>query len=109
VAFEAKTALLTHYQQALGAQRMGRGLRLYSATKAATELVNRYFPDYFTPQHALTMPAKFGYEPSGIDFVVESTPLTPEEKQAFSQLIAEQRPRPPRRPTTPTSKQRATL
>jgi hypothetical protein len=57
----------------------------------------------------LTMPAKFGYEPSGIDFVVESTPLTPEEKQAFSQLIAEQRPRPPRRPTTPTSKQRATL
>lgn len=49
VAFDAKTALLTHYQQALGAQRMGRGLRLYLATKAATELVIRYFPDYSTP------------------------------------------------------------
>jgi hypothetical protein len=49
VAFEAKTALLTHYQQALGAQRMGRGLRMYLATNAATELVNRYFPDYSTP------------------------------------------------------------
>ncbi|MVN79267.1 hypothetical protein GO988_23285 [Hymenobacter sp. HMF4947] len=49
VAFEAKTALLTHYQQALGAQRMGRGLRMYLATKAATELVSRYFPDYSTP------------------------------------------------------------
>jgi hypothetical protein len=48
VAFDAKTALLTHYQQALGAQRMGRGLRMYLATKAATELVTRYFPDYFT-------------------------------------------------------------
>jgi hypothetical protein len=46
--FNAKTALLTHYQQALGAQRMGRGLRMYLATKAATELVTRYFPDYFT-------------------------------------------------------------
>jgi hypothetical protein len=49
VAFEAKTALLTHYQQALGAQRMGRGLRMYLATKAATELVTKYFPDYSTP------------------------------------------------------------
>lgn len=49
VAFEAKTALLTHYQQALGAQRMGRGLRMYLATKAATELVTRYFPDYLLP------------------------------------------------------------
>lgn len=49
VAFDAKTALLTHYQQALGAQRMGRGLRLYLATKAATELVTKYFPDYSTP------------------------------------------------------------
>lgn len=48
VAFEAKTALLTHYQQALGAQRMGRGLRMYLATKAATELVAKYFPNYFT-------------------------------------------------------------
>lgn len=48
VAFEAKTALLTHYQQALGAQRMGRGLRMYLATKEATKLVNRYFPDYPT-------------------------------------------------------------
>jgi hypothetical protein len=49
VAFEAKTALLMHYQQALGAQRMGRGLRMYLATKAATELVTKYFPDYSTP------------------------------------------------------------
>jgi hypothetical protein len=48
VAFEAKTALLTHHQQALGAQRMGRGLRMYVATKAATQLVTRYFPDYST-------------------------------------------------------------
>ncbi|WP_198173026.1 hypothetical protein [Hymenobacter ginkgonis] len=58
------------------------------------------------------MSTKLGYEPTGVDFVVESTPLTPEEKQAFSQLIAEQRqksPRPTRRPTTPTTKQRATL
>ncbi|WP_166647924.1 hypothetical protein [Hymenobacter sp. UV11] len=48
------------------------------------------------------MPTKLGYEPTGVDFVVDSTPLTPEEKQAFSQLIAEQRqqrPRPPRRST----------
>lgn len=112
VAFEAKTALLTHYQQSLGAQRMGRGLRMYLATKAATDLVTRYFPDYSTPQHALTMPTKLGHEPAGVDFVVESTPMTPEEKQAFSQLIAEQRqknPRPTRQPTTQTSKQPATL
>lgn len=58
------------------------------------------------------MPTKLGYEPTGVDFVVESTPLTPEEKHAFSQLIAEQRQkslRPTRRPPTPTNKQRATL
>jgi hypothetical protein len=58
------------------------------------------------------MPTKLGYEPTGVDFVVDSTPLTPEEKQAFSQLIAQQRqqrPRPARRTTTPTTKQRATL
>lgn len=57
------------------------------------------------------MPTKLGYEPTGVDFLVESTSLTPEEKQAFSQLIAkqQQRPRPTRRAAAPTSKQRATL
>ena len=58
------------------------------------------------------MPTKLGYEPTGVDFVVHSTPLTPEEKQAFSQLIAEQRqqrPRLARRSPAPTTKQRATL
>jgi hypothetical protein len=58
------------------------------------------------------MPTQLGYEPTGVDFVVHSTPLTPEEKQAFSQLIAEQRqqrPRPARRSTASTTKQRATL
>jgi hypothetical protein len=58
------------------------------------------------------MPSKLGYEPTGVDFVVESTPLTLEEKQVFSQLIAEQRQqslRPTHRPLTQTSKKRATL
>jgi hypothetical protein len=58
------------------------------------------------------MPTKLGYEPTGVDFVVDSTPLTPEEKQAFSQLIAEQRqqrPRPAHRSTATPAKQRATL
>jgi hypothetical protein len=58
------------------------------------------------------MPTKLGYEPAGVDFVVHSTPLTPEEKQAFSQLIAAQKQqssRPARRPTAATSKQQATV
>lgn len=58
------------------------------------------------------MPTKLGYEPTGVDFVVQSTPLTVEEKQAFSQLIAEQRrqrPRSTRRPSATTNKQQATL
>jgi hypothetical protein len=58
------------------------------------------------------MLTKLGYEPTGVDFVVDSTPLTPEEKQAFSQLIAEQRqqrPRPVRGSTAAPAKQRATL
>jgi hypothetical protein len=58
------------------------------------------------------MPKKLGYEPTGVDFVVHSTPLTSEEKQAFSQLIAEQRqqrPGPVRRPSATTAKQRVIL
>lgn len=58
------------------------------------------------------MPTKLGYEPTGVDFVVHSTPLTPEEKQAFSQLIAAQKqrlPRDTRRPTAATSKQQAAV
>lgn len=58
------------------------------------------------------MPTKIGYEPTGVDFVVHSTPLTPEEKQAFSQLIAAQKQQLPhgtRRPVAATSKQKATV
>ena len=65
-----------------------------------------------TTANALTMPTKLGYEPAGVDFVVHSTPLTPEEKQAFSQLIAAQKQQPSRatqRPTVASSKQQATV
>lgn len=58
------------------------------------------------------MPTKLGYEPAGVDFVVQSTPLTPEEKQVFSQLIASQKQQPSRatrRPAVATSKQKVTV
>ena len=46
VSFESKSALRTHYKQALGSTELG-GLRLYLGTPAATALVKQYYPDFF--------------------------------------------------------------
>ncbi len=42
VVFEAKTALITHYQQLLGAKHITKH-RMYIDTPAATQLVHQYF------------------------------------------------------------------
>ena len=43
VSFDAKSALIEHYEKTLGAKRAGRGSLMYVDTQAATKLVNRYF------------------------------------------------------------------
>lgn len=42
VAFDAKTALIKHYEQLLGATHF-RGLRMFIETKAALKLIKQYF------------------------------------------------------------------
>ena len=42
LAFDAKTALIKHYQQSLGATHF-RGLRMFIETKAALQLISKYF------------------------------------------------------------------
>jgi hypothetical protein len=42
VAFDSKTALIKHYEQTLGATRF-RGQRMFIETRAAAQLVNKYF------------------------------------------------------------------
>jgi hypothetical protein len=44
VVFDAKTALIKHYQEALYAKRLG-GLRMYLDTNAAMRLLNQYYND----------------------------------------------------------------
>lgn len=44
IVFDAKTALIKHYEETLGARHF-RGLRMFIETKAATKLVERYFKD----------------------------------------------------------------
>jgi hypothetical protein len=46
VAFDAKTALIKHYNESLGAFYIG-GQRMIIETEAAKSLVNRYYPDFF--------------------------------------------------------------
>lgn len=43
VAFHAKSVLVEHYEQTLGAYRPSRGLLMVIETKAAEKLVTRYF------------------------------------------------------------------
>lgn len=45
ISFESKTQLLGHYQQELGAARIGSSLKMFVDTIAAKRLVNYYFPD----------------------------------------------------------------
>lgn len=42
VAFDAKTVLIKHYEQTLGATHF-RGLRMYIQTNAAAKLISQYF------------------------------------------------------------------
>ena len=42
VAFDSKTALIKHYEQTLGATHF-RGQRMFIETRAATQLVAKYF------------------------------------------------------------------
>jgi hypothetical protein len=43
VVFVAKTALIRHYEQTLGARRIGGSQRMFLDTKAAARLVETYF------------------------------------------------------------------
>ena len=43
VAFEAKTELISHYEQSLGARRICDSQRMYLDEEAATKLVAKYF------------------------------------------------------------------
>ena len=43
VAFDAKTALFAHYEESLGATRLGTSQRMVIHPKAAQVLINRYF------------------------------------------------------------------
>jgi hypothetical protein len=45
VAFDAKSALIEHYQKTLGATHF-RGLKMFIETDAAKKLVNRYFKTF---------------------------------------------------------------
>ena len=44
ISFVAKTSLLSHYEKALGAQRIGSSTRMIIDTGAASILVSHYFP-----------------------------------------------------------------
>ena len=43
MAFEAKTELISHYEQSLGARRIRDTQRMYLDEEAATNLVLKYF------------------------------------------------------------------
>ncbi len=43
LAFDSKTALMQHYHETLGAERVG-GLRMIIDTPAAVKLMNMYYP-----------------------------------------------------------------
>ena len=43
LAFDAKTALFKHYEQSLGARRLGKGQRMVIEPEAAEILIARYF------------------------------------------------------------------
>ncbi len=45
VSFHAKTELIQHYQQTLGAIRLGNSLLMYIDTQQATKLIDKYFKD----------------------------------------------------------------
>ncbi|RZJ61294.1 MAG: hypothetical protein EOO58_01985 [Hymenobacter sp.] len=47
VSFDSKTALKAHYKKILGAQELS-GLGMYLGTPAASVLVKRYYPDFFS-------------------------------------------------------------
>lgn len=47
VVFDAKTALISHYEQTLGATRHGK-IRMVLETQAAFTLVSTYYPDFFS-------------------------------------------------------------
>jgi hypothetical protein len=46
VSFIAKTRLIAHYQETLGAQLFGGGNRMFIDTKPALKLVTKYFKDF---------------------------------------------------------------
>lgn len=43
ISFEAKTELIAHYQNTLGAQRIGNSIRMFIDEARATELIKFYF------------------------------------------------------------------
>ena len=43
IAFEAKSELISHYEESLGARRIGDSQRMYLDEEAATKLVAKYF------------------------------------------------------------------
>ena len=73
----SKTKLIKHYEEALGAFHIG-GQRMIIPANAAEMLVERYF------KHE-----KMGHikEPKGVDFIIESKPLTDEERKEISKFI----------------------
>ena len=42
IVFESKTNLLIHYQELLGAQRMGNSIRMFVDTQSANQLIKLY-------------------------------------------------------------------
>jgi hypothetical protein len=54
VAFTAKTKLITHYKNTLGAQLL-YGNRMHIPEDAAKKLVNLYFKDYFNEKGESTI------------------------------------------------------
>lgn len=79
LAFTAKTKLMKHYEENLGAIHFGRR-RMLIQTHSAKLLVEKYFKEKF-----------MGYikDTKGIDFIIKSNPLTNKDRDEISELIAE--------------------
>jgi hypothetical protein len=77
VAFNSKTKLIQHYEKTLGAYRLG-GQRMIIPTQPAQILIDKYFKSY-----------KMGFikEPKGVDFTIQSQPLTDKDRIEISKFI----------------------